>query len=58
LRAVLDCLAEHPLPEMTDEVTSAWPVPSPVWSLWEPAVHEGLALLDFRRDMLVAILQD
>ncbi|MEE4377455.1 MAG: DUF5691 domain-containing protein [Candidatus Competibacteraceae bacterium] len=58
LRAVLNCLAEHAFPDLADEVASVWPAPSPAWSLWEPAVHEGLALLFFRRDMLAAIQQD
>jgi hypothetical protein len=58
LRAVLDCLALHAPPELAEEVAAAWPVRSPVWPLWEPAVHERLALLCFRRDMLAAIRQD
>ncbi|NJN47620.1 MAG: hypothetical protein HC808_15350 [Candidatus Competibacteraceae bacterium] len=58
LRAVLDYFAQHAPPELSAEAVAAWPVDSPVWALWESAVHEGLALLCFRRDMLAAIQQD
>ena len=50
--------AFHAPSALADELSRGWPEAAPQWEFWQPYVHEFLATLQFRQDLLHEISKE